>query len=260
MPKTVESIDEMKRNMQRKKMEEEPEMKKWEHSKKTKTIKAGLKDEASDKKQDVSEKIDETKEKLGEKKEDLTDKIEEVKEEASDKKEDIQENLEEVKGEAKEQKEKLEKESKKEGMTPAEKVLNDLVSKFREGTGQINEAISDYTQESETSSKKIKKPLVDVLETNDTIILIADISGVNKDDIDIGISKNSVELTAKFKEDPEIENAKFTQKERNYGETHRKIMLSTGIKVKDATAKFKDCTLTLTLPKLVEDITKVKIE
>ena len=172
----------------------------------------------------------------------------------------------EVKEEAEEQKDKLEKESEKEGMTPAEKILNDLVTRFKEGKGQIDEVISDYTTtEPETSEaskkpKKALKPLVDVLETNDTIILIADISGVKKDDIDIGISKNSVEITAMYKKEPEVEDAKFTQKERSYGKTHRKIPLSTEIKVKEATAKYKECTLTITLPKTVEDITKINIE
>ena len=117
----------------------------------------------------------------------------------------------EAKEEVEEQKEKLEKESEEEGMTPAEKILNDIVTRFRQGTGQINEAITDYRSESETS-KTFEKPLVDVLETNDTIILVADISGVKKEDIDIGISKNSVELTAIFKEEPEVEDAKFTHK------------------------------------------------
>ena len=81
-----------------------------------------------------------------------------------------------MKREVEEKKEKLEKDSKKEGMTPAEKILNDIVKKFQQGSGQINEAISDYTTESETSKKPkmALKPLVDVLETNNTITLIAE--------------------------------------------------------------------------------------
>ncbi len=212
----------------------------------------------SEKKEDVQEKMG-SKETMSEKKEDISSKIEEVKEGASEKKEDIEKSMGEAKEEVEEQKEKLEKESEEEGMTPAEKILNDIVTRFRQGTGQINEAISGFTSESETS-KTVEKPLVDVLETNDTIILVADISGVKKDDINIGISKNSVELTAIFKEEPEVEDAKFTIKERSYGETHRTIMLPTEIKVKEAKAKYKDCTLTLTLPKTVEDITKVNID
>lgn len=215
----------------------------------------GVKKGASEKKEDVEEKMGETKE-------DISGKIKEVKEEAGEKKEDVTKKMGEVKEEAEEKKEKLEKESEKEGMTPAEKLLNDIVSKFRQGT----EAISDYRMESETSKedakkpKKALKPLVDVLETNDTITVIADISGVKKEDIDIGISKNSVEITAMFKEEPEVEDAKFTQKERSYGKTHRTIKLPTEIKIKDVTAKYKNCTLIITLPKLVEDVTKVNIE
>lgn len=184
--------------------------------------------------------------------------VNEISSGATEATENIQESLGDVKNEITKQKRHYEKESKKEGVSPAEKVLYDIVTKFRRGTGQIDEAITGTT---ETSKKPnvVLKPLVDVLETNDTILIIADISGVNKEDIDIGISKNTVEITAKYKEDPEIENAKFTQKERNYGITHRKVSLSTEISVKEATAKFKACTLTISLPKLVEDITKVKI-
>jgi len=63
-----------------------------------------------------------------------------------------------------------------------------------------------------------------------------------------------------FQKEPEIEGAKFTQKERCYGKINRTINLSTEIKVKEATAKYKECKLTITLPKVVEDITKVNIE
>ena len=225
----------------------------------------GSEDKKTGTKEKMSSKIEDVKKGASEKKEDISNQISEIKEGASEKKEDIEENVGKVKKEVEEKKEKLEKDSKKEGMSPAEKVLNDLVKKFQQGSGQINEAISDYTTETETSKKPKKpkmalKPLVDVLETNDTITLIADISGVKKDDIDIGISKNSVEITTMYKEEPELEDAKFTQKERSYGKTHRTIPLSAEIKVKEAKAKYKACTLTITLPKKVKDIIKINIE
>ncbi|MDO8870331.1 MAG: Hsp20/alpha crystallin family protein [Methanobacteriaceae archaeon] len=213
------------------------------------------KDWGEEKKEGVKNKMGDAKDSAKDMKEDASSRIEEVKEDASDKKEEVEEKLGEFKKEAEDQKEKLEKESKKEGVTPAEKLLNDLVSKFKEGKVQIDEAISDY-KKPETSSK----PLVDVLETNDTIILIVDISGVKKEDIDIGISRNRVEITAMFQKEHEIEGAKFTQKERCYGKINRTINLSTEIKVKEATAKYKECKLTITLPKVVEEITKVNIE
>ena len=226
----VETNAEMKKNMQKINKEEA-------ESKKIK--KSGSKDEAG------------TKEKINV-------KIKDVKEEASDKKDEIQEILEETKKETELKKNKSDKESEKQGRTPAEKVLNDVVTKFRQGSDQLNEAISDYS--SESSNKVVTKPLVDVLETNDTIYLIADISGVKKDNIEISISKNSIELSVKYKKDPKIESAKFIQKERNYGITHRKIILPTEIKVKKAKAKFKNCTLTITLPKMVKNTTQLNID
>jgi HSP20 family protein len=246
----------------------EERLKKPLHVKEGKAIKTPSEEKTSSK---TSGTVKETskdksmKEKMSDQKENMSNKIHEVKEGASEKKEDIQESLSDVQEEAKKTKEDYEKESEKEGMTPAEKVLNDIVTRFRQGTGQINEAISDYNAKPEGSKesdepKKALKPLVDVLETNDMVYLIADISGVKKDNINIGISKNSVELTVKYKEDPEIEDAKFTQKERSYGETNRTVKLDSEVKVHETKANFRNCTLTITLPKVVEDITKVNID
>ena len=187
-----------------------------------------------------------------------------TKEKIKGKKEDMGEQIEEIKEGVKEQKEDYEKESEKEGRTPAEKVLNDIVTRFRQGTDQINDAIYNKPEseekEKEKGPKEALKPLVDVLETNDTVYLIADISGIKKEDINLGISKKSVEITANYMEDPDIEDAKFVQKERSYGKTHRKVQLGSEVKVHEAKANFRNCTLKITLPKVVEDVTKVDID
>jgi HSP20 family protein len=276
----VESNEEMKKNMKRIKREETRSKKmETESSSKEPGAKQQLnakmdevKDSASNKKEDIKVKVNDTKKDLGKKvdkakedvsnkKDELNVKLEDVKDKASEKKEELNQGLEDTVDEAKQQKQKLERESEKQGMSPAEKILNDIVTRFRQGSDQINDAIVDRSEESKTSKKDlIKKPLIDVLETNDTIYLIADISGIKKEDIELGISKNSVDITATFKDKPTIGDAKFIHKERNYGKTHRKIMLSTDVKIKESKAKFKDCTLTITLPKTVEDVTKIEIE
>jgi HSP20 family protein len=230
----VESKDEMKKKMEK------------------------MKEEASKKKEKIKETTGKVKEDISKKKEDVSENIEEIKEEASKKKEKIKETTGEIKKEAVEQKNKLEEESEAEGMTPPEKLLNDIVKGFQQRTGEINETIADYAKEYKGS--KIKKPLIDVLETNETIIIIADLPKVKKEDLDIGISRNIVEIATKFKENVDIEGAKFIQKERSYGETKRSINLSSDIKIKEVSAKLKDCTLTITLPKAEKDVAKVQIE
>lgn len=280
----VESNEEMKKNMQKKKREEAES-----HKVKTSSLnkstgtkvntgvkvenvkyeapnkKEGIKANVDEKREDVSDKIEEVKEDASSKKDEINDKLGDVKDSASDTKDDLKQGLDDTVNEAEKEKKRLEKDSEKKGMTPAEKILNDIVTRFRQGSDQINDVILDSSEKSgksksKTSKKIVDKPLVDILENNDTVYLVADISGVKKDDIEIGISKNSVELTITFQEEPEIEDAKFTQKERSYGKTHRKILLPTEVHTKEAKAKFKNCTLTITLPKMVEDITKINID
>lgn len=258
----VESNEEMKKNMKRIKKEEA-------ESEKIKTSSSPespeLKSKTSAKVKDINKKISGKKDEIKIKGQDVKDKASEKKDELSEgikkTKDELSQGIKETKDEAEKEKLKLEKESEKQGMSPAEKILNDIVTRFRQGSDQINDAIVERSEESKSQKKPlVNKPLIDVLETNDTIYLIADISGIKKDDIELGISKNSVDITAIFKDKPEIKEAKFIQKERNYGKTHRKIMLSTDIKIKETKAKFKDCTLTITLPKMVEDLTKIEIE
>ncbi len=199
--------------------------------------------------------MEKTEEKKSGKKEDIKRDLNKTKEKASDTKEDVKEGLNEAKEEVVEQKEDLEKESKKEGMTPAEKVLKDIRARFMEGA----ESLSNYASENK-SEKPAKNPLVDVLEDNTTITLIIDLPNIDKEDIEIGISKNSVDIQANFDEKPEDDERNFLQKERNYGTVHRTIKLNKEIKVKESKAKYENCTLTLTLPKTSEDITKMTID
>ena len=118
--------------------------------------------------------------------------------------------------------------------------------------------MSDYTSQG-PSKNPSGKPLVDMVETEDSFMIMVDLPGVKKEDVDIGISKDNLEITAQFEEEGKMDSGTFVQKERNYGEVHRSIPLSAEINVKKATANFKDCVLTVTLPKAQKEITKVKI-
>ena len=185
--------------------------------------------------------------------------VDDLKQASSEKGQEIKEGLKDVKNEAKMKKEKLIEESKAENIHPAEKVLGDIISKFKQGTEQINEMMADYTKESK-SKKSFKLPLVDVFDTNEEVILIADIPGVKKEHINLGISKNCVEIEVKYKDVPDIKDSKFIINERSYGIKKRKIPIKADINVKKANAKWEDSVLTITLPKKERDLTKIDIE
>ena len=143
--------------------------------------------------------------------------------------------------------------SEEEEKTRTENILSDIVNTIKEKQEELGKSLSDYTT-------TFQKPLADVMETENSIIVITDLPGVKKEDIDIDISENSIDITAKFEDEIDEEGANYIKKERSYGETKRSISLPAQINVKEATAKFNDSILTVNLPKLMEEKHKVDIK
>lgn len=143
--------------------------------------------------------------------------------------------------------------SEEEEKTRTENMLSDIVNTIKEKQEELGKSLSDYTT-------TFQKPLVDVMETENSIIVITDLPGVKKEDIDIDISEDSIDITAKFEDEIDEEGANYIKKERSYGETKRSISLPAQINVKEATAKFNDSILTVNLPKLMEEKHKVDIK
>ena len=143
--------------------------------------------------------------------------------------------------------------SEEEEKTRTENMLSDIVNTIKEKQEELGKSLSDYTT-------TFQKPLADVMETENSIIVITDLPGVKKEDIDIDISEDSIDITAKFEDEINEEGANYIKKERSYGETKRSISLPAQINVKEATAKFNDSILTVNLPKLMEEKHKVDIK
>jgi HSP20 family protein len=137
--------------------------------------------------------------------------------------------------------------------TRAEKMLSDIVNTIKDKQEELGKSLSDY-------SLSFQKPLADIMETENSIIVITDLPGVKKEDINIDISEDSIDISAKFEEEINEEGANYIKKERSYGETKRSISLPAKINIKEATAKFNDSVLTVKLPKLMEEKHKVDIK
>ncbi len=143
--------------------------------------------------------------------------------------------------------------SEEEEKSTAENMLSDIVNTIRVKQEELGKSLSDYTT-------SFQKPLADIMETEKSIIIITDLPGVKKEDIDIDISEDAIDIVAKFADEIEEEDANYIRKERSYGETRRSLSLPTKIDVKKATAKFNDSILTVKLPKMEEKKHKVDIK
>jgi HSP20 family protein len=171
------------------------------------------------------------------------------KEGAVEKKEES--NVVEVKEEAVENKEEV-TEGTETRRDQAEKILNDIFDTIKVRQEEFGKTISEYTT-------SLQKPLADMMETDDAIIIKTDLPGVKKEDIDIQVGEKNIDIMAKFEEETEVEGVNYIQKERSYGQTMRSIALPAKIKVKEVKADFEDSILTITLPKVEKESFKVDI-
>jgi len=106
-----------------------------------------------------------------------------------------------------------------------------------------------------------KIPTVDVKETDKEITVIAEMPGINKEDIDIDIHEDRVEIRAETKEEKKEEKEGYIYKERREGSFYRSLALPASVNAAKAKATYKDGVLTLALPKSKETKkTKIKIE
>ena len=124
----------------------------------------------------------------------------------------------------------------------AEKMMENMIKNMKEMQREFEKKISEYA---ENIPEKLS---MDVMETDDAIIIKTDLPGVKKEDINIELTENTISISAVFEEEVEIEEANFIKKERRYGEARREMRLPEKIRVEDAKAKFENGVLTVELP------------
>ncbi|MDZ7330814.1 MAG: Hsp20/alpha crystallin family protein [candidate division KSB1 bacterium] len=95
-------------------------------------------------------------------------------------------------------------------------------------------------------------PSVDIKETKDDFVLTAEVPGINKDDIKISISENTLTIKGEKKEEKKEETENYHRLERRYGTFQRSFTLPTQVEDKKVKASYKDGVLTITLPKKEE--------
>jgi HSP20 family protein len=91
---------------------------------------------------------------------------------------------------------------------------------------------------------------IDVEEKDKAYTVRADIPGVKKEDINVRIDGNMVQIDAETKHDKEVkEKGKLLRSERYYGSVSRSFSLSQDIDESKAIAKYENGVLNLELPK-----------
>jgi HSP20 family protein len=91
---------------------------------------------------------------------------------------------------------------------------------------------------------------VDISETEQAYTVVAEIPGVNKEDIKVSVEGNRVSINAEVKEEKRAEDAgRLVRSERFFGQQYRSFTLPMEVDDAAAEAKYHDGILELTLPK-----------
>lgn len=92
-------------------------------------------------------------------------------------------------------------------------------------------------------------PVVDIFEKDDTIVIKAELPGVDKKDIQIDIKENILTLRGERATDNEIKEDNYYRRERTCGKFERLFTLPDHIDAEKITAEFKDGVLRIGIPK-----------
>ncbi|HJO63477.1 MAG TPA: Hsp20/alpha crystallin family protein [Desulfobacterales bacterium] len=105
------------------------------------------------------------------------------------------------------------------------------------------------------SSECMWSPQMDIYETPDEIVILAEIAGVQKEDLDIEINSKAVKIYGHRYQIPRVENTTYRLAEIQYGKFERILFLPTPIDTDKVSASFLDGLLQIQLLKLRMDIT-----
>ena len=121
--------------------------------------------------------------------------------------------------------------------------------------GAAGPAASDWDDEEPVPGQLA----VDVYETKDKLVVKARTAGVNKNDLDVSISDNTLSVRGTLSAGNEDDVENYFVQECYWGEFSRSIALPVPVKEEEIEAMLKDGVLTISFAKVKQDTVK-KIE
>lgn len=93
---------------------------------------------------------------------------------------------------------------------------------------------------------------VDVYETENELVIKADVPGATEKELDVRVENNMLTIGGERKFEQEVKEENYLRMERSYGSFHRTFSLPNTVDTQAIQAKYTDGVLTVTLPKRAE--------
>ncbi len=132
--------------------------------------------------------------------------------------------------------------------SPAGDVLHNRVNRL------LEQAFGDLvgSTEGEEVSNRRWMPPVDIAETDDGLVLYAELPGLSKDDLEITLEDNVLTLRGERRFADEEARESYHRIERAYGAFHRSFHLPANVRSDGVQASFADGVLRIDVPKAEE--------
>jgi len=128
--------------------------------------------------------------------------------------------------------------------------MGNLQSFQHEMNRMFNQFFQGSNGEEAGSKLSTWNPSVDIYETDDALVIKAELPGVSKDDVSIDVHQNTLTLRGQRKHEAEVKDEQYHRVERSYGSFQRSFTLPSTIDYEKVQATFKDGVLELHLPRL----------
>jgi HSP20 family protein len=105
------------------------------------------------------------------------------------------------------------------------------------------------TADNDVMSKFNWNPAVDVYDTDNTVVIKAELPGIDKKDLSIDVNGRVLTLKGERSGDNEVKEEKYYRKERFHGKFERSFTLPDDTDPEKIQAEFKDGVLKIEVPK-----------
>jgi HSP20 family protein len=130
--------------------------------------------------------------------------------------------------------------------------FKDLVTLQDRMNRLFDESVRNVRPGDEALSSAIWSPAVDIYETEDQVVVKAELPEVNQKEIDVQIENNTLTIRGERKFNKETKKENFHRIERAYGSFSRSFTLPSTIDQEAIHADYKDGILKISMPKREE--------
>ncbi|UCF83736.1 MAG: Hsp20/alpha crystallin family protein [Desulfobacteraceae bacterium] len=93
------------------------------------------------------------------------------------------------------------------------------------------------------------RPVVDIFDNDEKIVIKAELPGVDKKDIHVDVKDGILTLSGERSYENEVKEENYHRKERAFGKFHRSFTLPDGLNTDKIDADYKDGVLKIEIPK-----------